>query len=417
MFRRVSKGFSGTASHLVGAIDIGSSKISAALGRVDTQENLMILGVSQQASKGIRKGAMIDMHALEESIRGSVFSVEQKTRQTMGQVYVSLSPSLTETTVIRAEASITGHAVDTRDINKMMAQAKEVAMKPGYEIVHALATSFEIDGIGGIRDPRGMYGDTLAARVLLVIAPQGPLRNLRACIERCHLKLKGIVVSSYASSLACLLPDEMDLGVLLLDMGASATTYLYFYQNELRHIGSLGYGGHHITQDIAMGLSTSLAHAERLKTLYGSAMLSPTAHRESFSLSHLGDGYKNRENQVTRAELVRIIRPRTEEIFELIGHRLRSLKIEGMKQCRLVLTGGSSQLSGTQEMATLVLGRQSRIGYPLVIKEQGKITRNPGYSTCMGLLEYARTDPFLFHDGRNTRGGGLLKRLFHKPAA
>lgn len=411
MFNSMRKGFALSSAHLITALDIGSSKVCCAIARLQADGSAHLLGVGQHVSRGLKGGAIVDMQALEYAIRSAVHGAEEMARETVTNVYVSIAPSLIQAVTVRMEASVAGHVIDDADVRKIIAQAKESAKKPGIEVIHALSTGFHVDVIRGIRDPRGMYGDFMSGQVLLVTAPQGPIRNLYACIERCHLYLQGIVVAPYAGGIASLVQDEMDLGVTLIDLGAGMTSLAYFFDSELMHLDTIMVGGSHVTHDIARGLSTPLIQAERLKTLYGSAMLSPSDHREMISVPLMGDDSAGRGSSITKAELVRIIRPRIEETFELIRDRLKKLTLEGMASSRIVLTGGASQLPGVREISSLILGKQTRIGRPAHLFGSQDILKSPAFSTAAGLIEYAKNDPILLPNPEQNNQPSTFKKM------
>jgi cell division protein FtsA len=411
MFHSMRKGFVRSTAHVITALDIGTSKVCCAIARLNSDGSTHLLGLGQHMSRGLKRGAIIDMQSLEQAIRSAVHSAEEMARETVSSVYVSIAPSLIQATTVRMEASVSGHMIDDADVRKIIAQAKESMHKPGIEVIHALSTGFHVDVIKGIRDPRGMYGDTMSGHVLLVTAPQGPIRNLYACIERCHLYLQGIVVAPYGSGLACLVQDEMDLGVTLIDLGAGMTSISYFFDSELMHLDTILVGGGHVTHDISRGLSTPLMQAERLKTLYGSAMLSATDHREMISVPLMGDE-SSRGTSITKAELVRIIRPRVEETFELIRDRIKNLKLEGLASSRIVLTGGASQLPGIREISNLILGKPTRIGRPIHLKGPEDILNSPAFSTVAGLIEYAKNDPILLPSPTQNNRPSFFKKIF-----
>jgi cell division protein FtsA len=411
IFRSVRKGLSKSNTGLLSGLDIGSSKVSCCITRPSHDGSLKVLGVGQYASRGIRGGAIVDMQALEMAIRGAVHDAETAAGETIHEVFISLSPNLISSSVVRVEANIAGHAVDETDVRKILAQAAQSAEKPGHEIIHSISASYTIDTVQGIRDPRGMFGDALNCSVLVLSAPSGPLRNLYACIERCHLSLNGLVVSPYASGLATLVEDEIDLGATLIDLGAGSTSIAIFYDGRLTHIDHVPIGGAHVTSDLARGLSTPLAQAERIKTLYGSAMVSPSDSREMIAAPQIGEEATSRGTQVTKAELTRIIRPRIEETFELIRERLRNVEADKIAGKRLVLTGGASQLPGVRELASLILDKQGRIGRPLYLKSQNEQIKSPAFATCAGLLEFARSEHIMATAHDQDSSGHLFNRF------
>jgi cell division protein FtsA len=410
MFNSVRHGFTKSSSSIVAALDIGSSKVCCAIARMQSDGKVVLLGLGQHVSRGMKAGAIIDMYALECSIRSAVHGAEEMAKETVSSVYLSIAPSLVKSFSLKMEASVAGHVIDDADVRKIIAQARESAKKPGIDVIHALSTGFHVDVIRGIRDPRGMYGDKMSGQVLLVTAPQGPIRNMYACIERCHLHLQGIVVSPYAAGMACLTQDEIDLGANIIDMGGGMTSLAYFFDSEILHIDNILIGGSHVTHDISRGLATPLIQAERLKTLYGSAMLSASDHREMINVPLMGDD-TNRGSSITKAELVRIIRPRIEETFELIRDRLKLLTADGIASSRVVLTGGASLLPGVKEIASMILGKQTRIGKPFGLSGCRDAIKSPIFSTLAGLIEYAKNDPILLPSSSQDNGYSILKKL------
>ena len=395
LFRSVRKGLNKNNTGLLSALDIGSSKVNCCITRPLHDGSLKVLGVGQYATRGIRGGAIVDMHMLEMAIRGAVHDAEKTAGETIHEVVVSVSPNLVHAAMVRVEANISGHAIDDTDVRKILSQATQSSEKSGCDIIHSIPAAYMIDGIQDIRDPRGMYGDVLNCNVLVLSAQRSPLRNLYACVERCHLEVTDIVVSPYASGLATLVSDELDLGATLIDMGAGSTSIAIFNDGHLTHVDFVPMGGAHVTNDLARGLSTPLAQAERIKTLYGSAMVSPSDSREMIAAPQIGEDAHTKGTQVTKAEVTRIIRPRVEEIFELIRERLRSIEMDKIVGKRLVLTGGSSQLAGVRELASLILDKQGRIGRPLYIKSEDEKITSPAFATCAGLLEYIRSEKIL----------------------
>ncbi|MDD9877410.1 MAG: cell division protein FtsA, partial [Magnetovibrio sp.] len=223
----------------------------------------------------------------------------------------------------------------------------------------------------------------------IITALRGPLRNLETAVARCHLGIKGVVVSPYASALGCLTEDEKKMGVTCIDMGGGTTSVAVFFDGELVHTDVVPLGGVHVTNDISRGLVTPLTHAERMKTLYGNALPSANDDHEVIQVPAMGDDAGGDGNVVPRSMLVGIVRPRVEEIFELIRDRLRESGFDKVAGRGLVLTGGASQLPGAQEVSAAILDKQVRLGRPLAIDGMAEAVAGPTFSTCAGLLRYA----------------------------
>ena len=220
-------------------------------------------------------------------------------------------------------------------------------------------------------------------------AARGPVRNLGSCVARCHLEIDALVLSPYAAGLACLVGDELDLGVTCIDMGAGTTSVSVFRDGEMVFADSVPVGGQHVTNDLARGLTTPVADAERLKTLYGHAIATAADDKEMIDVPQVGEGESASPNHVPRAALIGIVRPRIEETFELVRDRLEENGFDKTAGRRVVLTGGASQLAGARELAAQILNKQVRLGRPTVLKGLADSTRGPAFATCAGLLAYS----------------------------
>lgn len=374
---------------LIAALDVGSTKVTCFIARIHADGGIRVCGVGHHASNGVRSGAIVDMDGAETSIRTAVNAAEQLAGERIREVFVNISGGGVASQMVAVGISIAGHQVGNTEIRRVLGQAGHQQLSPDHELLHSIPISYSIDQTRGIRDPRGLFGDRLGVDIHLVTARAGITRNLTTCVERCHLDIEETVVSPYASGLACLVEDEMDLGVTIVDMGGGATTIAVFYDGEVVHTESIPVGGHHVTSDIARGLSTTLAHAERMKTLFGSAIATPSDEFEMIDVPLIGEESHTNANHVPRSILVGIIRPRIEETFELVRSRLEISGMDRVAGRRLVLTGGASQLRGVRDLATLILEKQVRMGKPLRISGLAESTSGPAFATCAGLLRYA----------------------------
>jgi cell division protein FtsA len=390
IFRNMRKSNPISHSEIIAAIDIGSSKICCAIVRADSSESLNVIGVGHQSAKGLRNGNVIDMQDVELSILNSVHLAEQMAKETIRDVYINIPCCKSQTVAV--DLSITGHSVDEADVRRLLSISRQVEQPQGQDPIHTIPTTYNIDGRKGIRDPRGMYGDSLGVNVHTIYAQTSNLRNLSTCISRCHLNVKSFVASPLAAGLATLVDDEMDLGTIIVDMGAGTTTIGVFFEGNIVHTDCIPIGGHHITSDIARVLSTPLSQAERLKTLYGSVLISTSDERDLVKVPQIGEVSDPPTNQIAKADLVRIIRPRVEETLELIKNHLSSKGISKRISNRIVLTGGASQLPGLVEMASAVLDKQMRSGRPLQNLGLPKSMSGPAFSGCAGLIAYAHLE-------------------------
>ena len=398
---------------LIAGLDVGTTKVCCFVARFDNGL-VRVIGIGNQVSRGLRAGAIIDMDEAEESIRNAVDAAERMAREPVRETYVNLSGGFPASHTVGVEMSVAGRSVGDSDLRRVLDQAR-ARHEPGErDVVHAIPVGFTIDGSPGIRDPRGMYGERLGVNMHVITAATGPLRNLTVCVERCHLTVAGMVASQYAAGLACLVEDEMDLGVTLIDMGGGTTKIAVFYDGALIHGDAVPIGGDHVTNDVARGLSAPLSHAERLKTLYGSAVPSPSDEGEIIAVPQVGETDEESVSHLPRSILVGVIKPRLEETFELVRDRLTSSSVDKLAGRRVVLTGGASQLHGVRELAARVLDKQVRLGRPMRLKGLAEATGGPAFSSCAGLLLYATRDRVeaLDHAGDAApRSPGRLARI------
>jgi len=383
----------GGRGSIVTALDVGSNKVCCFIARADGAGGMRVVGIGHQVSRGMRAGAVTDIETVETSIRAAVDAAERMAGETAAGVYANVSSGPLASRSVAAEIDVSGHAIGDNDVRRVLGQARARIDKGDGHILHALPTGHSIDNSRGIHEPRGMYGDRLGVRMHVLAAAPGPLRNLRTVIERCHLEVDGFAASAYVAGLACLVDDEIDLGVTVIDMGAGTTSIGVFYEGTLVHADVVPVGGGHVTNDLARGLSTTTVHAERMKTLYGSAIPSPSDEREMVTVPQIGETGTDAVQQVPRSLLVGIIQPRIEETLELARDRLQANGLARAAGRRLVLTGGASQLTGARELAARVLDKQVRVGRPLRTQGLAEVTEGPAFSACAGLLHYAIRQP------------------------
>ncbi len=406
---------------MIAALDVGSSKICCFVAQADGQDRVRVLGIGQQASRGVKSGSVIDMEAAEAAIRNAVHAAEQMAGETIQEVVVNLSGGYPVSRSIRVEVPISGQEVGDLDLRRALEQSQQADFSNGDpagapRLIHSIPIGFTIDGNRGIRNPRGMFGERLGVDMHLITARAGAVRNLTTCVERCHLDVAGFVVSPYASGLSVLVEDEMELGVTLVDMGGGVTTIAVFFEGHVIFADVVPVGGNHVTSDIARGLSTSLQHAERLKTLYGHALAASHDDREVIEVPQVGEEDSGTTQSVARSYLTGIIQPRIEETFELVRSHLEASGVDRLAGRRVVLTGGACQLPGIRDIGALVLDKQVRLGRPLRIQGLAEATSGPAFATCSGLVAYAlAADMARPAAARNGKGApaGLIGRVGH----
>ncbi len=390
----MAKGRGTIRDGLMAALDVGSNKTCCFIAKPDSSGEPKVIGIGQQVSQGVKTGTLVDLESAETSILSAVNAAEQMADERIEHLVINLSGGYPASSSVGVEVSVDGHEVADGDLRRAVEQCHALDGVNGHgdrtrRLVHSIPTSYTIDGSRGIRDPRGMFGQRLGVNMHFVTASTGAVRNLLNCVQHCHLDVAGMVVSPYASGLACLAEDEMELGVTLVDMGGGTTTIAVFYEGKVIYTAVAPIGGLHVTTDIARGLSTPLAHAERMKTLYGHAIASEVDDRAVIEVPQVGEDENSHTQTVPQSLLTGIIQPRLEETFELVRSRLEMSGMDKLAGRRVVLTGGACQLPGVRDLAALILDKQVRIGRPVRVRGLAEATSGPAFATCAGLLTYA----------------------------
>ena len=374
----------------IAAIDIGTTKTCCFIARVEAEPR--IIGIGHQLARGVRGGTVIDLDAAGESIRAAVHAAEQMAGERIGRAVVNLSGGHAASRIVKAEIELGHREIGDSDMRQVLERGYRMRDGVDRQVIHSIPVGFSIDDSRGILDPRGMVGERLGVNMHIITAAASTVRNHGAAIGRAHLEAEALVVSPYAAGLACLVEDETDLGVTIIDMGGGATSIGVFFGGNLIFADAVPVGGVHVTNDIARGLATPLAHAERLKALFGSAIATTLDEREMIAVPQIGEEEDGHVNHVPKSFLVRVIAPRLEETFELVRNRLDAGGCDNIAGRRVVLTGGACQLHGVRELAATILDKQVRIGRPQRIKGLAEATHGPAFSTAAGLLLFAASE-------------------------
>ncbi len=400
---------------LVAALDIGTTKVCCFIARVES-EKLQVIGIGHQISRGLRNGMIVDLEAAGTSIANAVHAAEEMAKETIEQVVTNLSGGFSASRIIKAEISVAGREVGEAELQRVLHQGYLLREPGDRQIIHSVPVGFSIDDSRGIRDPRGMYGERLGVNMNVVTAGAHSVRSHTAAIGRSHLDVEALVVSPYAAGLSCLVEDEIGLGVTVIDMGGGTTTIGVFFDGNLIFADLVPVGGCHVTNDIARGLSTPVAHAERMKTLFGTSISASTDEREMIAVPQIGEEEEGHVSHVPKSLLVGIIAPRVEETFELVRNRLEASGFDKVAGRRVVLTGGACQLHGVREFAALILDKQVRVGRPLRVAGLAEATGGPAFSATAGLLHFAASEHAeATHSARAPAGppSGVFGRLGH----
>lgn len=380
--------------NIIAAVDIGSSKICCFIAEIKSHGTIEVIGIGHQASRGIKAGTIIDLKAAETAIAHAVESAELMAKsQLQGQpiksVYVNVAGTHTLSHRLPVGVRISGHEVSERDIRAALQQSRTVAVQGRDELIHVIAASYSIDKQKGITEPLGMTGQSLDVTLAPVTALLPSTRNIATVMHQNHLEVEAFCATPYAAGLATLVEDEKNLGCTVIDMGGGSTSIGVFVDGRLVFTSAVALGGQHVTSDIAIGLTTSLNDAERIKTLYGSATSVMMDDTSMIDVPPVGEEEHSQPNYVPRSYLAGIIQPRIEETFEHVRAKLVDNGIDKIAGRRVVLTGGASQLPGLCDIAKLILDKQVRLGRPQRIKGLAEATGGPAFSACAGLLHYA----------------------------
>jgi cell division protein FtsA len=410
---------------LVVVLDVGTSKITCLIARLKPRppqdvlrrrsHAIEVVGFSHTESFGMKGGNVVDLVEAEGAVRHAVDLAERSARCQVESVIVSVSAGRLASERLNAAIRLSG-AVRDRDIARVLAAGTRRSAQDGRVVLHSVPMGFSLDDARGVRDPRGMLASTFGADMHVVTADAGPVRNLLLTVESCHLMVEAMVAGPYAASLATLADDEADLGAAVVEMGAGTTTVAVFAEGRFIHADGFAVGGRHVTLDIARGLGTSVNDSERIKTLYGSVLTGGADERDMITVPIVSGEDREAPRFVSRAELTHIVKPRAEEILEMVRDRLAVSPFATEPRGRVVLTGGACQLTGLADLAARILGRPVRIGRPLGISGLPDVARGSAFAVAAGLLVYPQLAHLEHFAPRYTRqfksgAGGYVARV------
>ncbi|CAA9259122.1 MAG: Cell division protein FtsA [uncultured Craurococcus sp.] len=377
----------GARSGIFGVLDIGTTKIVCVIARIENDGEPRALGFGWQRARGIKGGNIVDLEEAERAIRAAVGQAEEMADTQLKGAIVNLSCGQPESRQQNIHWPIGGRAITEADLRAIMGEGRRRSAEDGRETVHAFPLGFTVDATPGAEDPRGMICESLAAKLHMVDAAQASLLNLGATLLRCDLVVEELVSAPFAAGLATLVEDEKQLGATVIDMGGGTTSISVFAEGHLLHTAQIPVGGWNVTNDLARGLSTPIAHAERLKTLHGGVLGAPDDEREWLPVPQVGEE-EDQIARIPRAMIIGIIRPRLEETFELVKDRLEAAGLSQEMGRRVVLTGGASQLVGVRELAARVLERQVRLGRPHPVRGLPETASGAAFAAPLGLLAW-----------------------------
>ncbi|GGK30078.1 cell division protein FtsA [Salinarimonas ramus] len=409
------KPLSARKSAILSVLDVGTSKIVCLVAQLQPWEGAegltnrthlaRILGIGHHRSVGLKGGAIVDLEAVEASIRHAVHAAERMAKVEIQSVIVNLTGGRIASQRLSSTVTARG-TVGEAEIQRTLRLATAGGVGQGRITLHSIPLSYTLDAQAGIADPTGMLGEKLSVDLHVVGAQGAAARNLMLAVERCHLDVEAVVATPYAAGLSALSDDEAEMGVVVVDCGGGTTSVGVFEAGHLVHADALAVGGHHVTMDVARGLATKLSAAERLKTLHGACIASAADERDLIHVPTVDEDERDVAAHLPKSHLVRIVRPRVEEILELVRDRLAEAGHGPRPGRRIVLTGGASQLAGLPETARRILEGPVRIGRPLGIKGLPEAAKGPAFTAAVGLLVYPQVSHAERFDARGGQAGG-----------
>ncbi|PPB80148.1 cell division protein FtsA [Albidovulum inexpectatum] len=388
---------------VIAILDVGTSKIAClvlqfdgpeepredGLGSLAGQSQFRVIGAATTRSRGVRFGEIETIGETERAIRTAVQAAQKMAQTRVDHVIATFSGARPRSYGLAGEVELTDGQVTEHDIARALAACELPDFGAGREVLHAQPVNFAIDHRTGLNDPRGHVGNRLAVDMHLLTIDARVVQNLLYCINRCDLEIAGLASSAYVSGLSSLVEDEQELGAACIDLGGGSTGISIFYKKHMIFADSVRLGGDHVTSDISKGLQISMAMAERIKTIHGGVHATGMDDREMIEIgADSGDWEKDRR-QISRTELIGIMRPRVEEILEEARAMLDAAGFDQLPSQQIVLTGGASQVPGLDMLATRILGQNVRFGRPLRVRGLPQAATGPAFSSAVGLCLFA----------------------------
>lgn len=373
--------------NLIVGLDIGTSKIAALIGEIEQDEQINVIGFGYQSSRGIKRGQVVNIDSTVQAIRRAVEEAELMAGCQIHSAFTGITGNHIRGLNSHGIVAIKDREVNKQDIERVIDAAKAVAIPADQKILHILPQEFIIDNQEGIREPIGMSGVRLEARVHMVTGAVSAAQNIVTSVRRCNFDVADIILGQVASSYAVLNDDEKELGVCLVDIGGGSTDIAIFTNGAIRHTAVIPIAGDHVTNDIAVALRTPTQSADQIKIKYASCTLDDMDPDELIEVPSVGERPVRR---LYRRDLVAVVEARYEELFGLVKTELRRSGFEDLIASGIVLTGGASSVKGTIDLAEKVFGTSVRIGFPQYVNGLNEVTNNPIYATGVGLLLYGQ---------------------------
>ena len=393
--------------NIIVGLDIGTSKVAAIVAEHTGSDEIEIIGIGVAPSKGLKKGVVVNLESTVHSIQRAIEEAELMAGCQIQSVFAGIAGSHIKSLNSHGIVAIKDKEVTQYDIDRVIDSARAVAIPADQKILHILPQEFVIDQQDGIKEPIGMSGIRLEAKVHMVTGSVSAAQNIIKCIRRCGLEVEDIVLEQLASCTSVLTEDEKELGVCLIDIGGGTTDIAIFSDGAIKHTAVIPIAGDQVTNDIAVALRTPTKNAEEIKCEYASALTQLADAEEMINVPSIGD---REPRKISAQNLAEIVEPRYEELMLLVQAELRRSGYEELIAAGLVLTGGSSKVKGLTDLAEEIFHMPVRMGFPQHVTGLTDVVLNPVYSTGVGLLFYGKE-----HQGRtevlNGDGPGILARM------
>ncbi len=394
---------------LIVGLDIGTSKVVAIVGEITDSDKIEIIGIGSHPSKGLKKGVVVNIESTVQSIQRAVEEAELMAGCEIHAVYAGIAGSHIRSLNSHGIVAIRDSEIAAGDVDRVIDAARAVAIPADQKILHILPQEFIIDNQDGIKEPIGMSGVRLEAKVHMVTGAVSAAQNIIKCVRRCGLEVDDVILEQLASSYSVLMDDEKELGVCLVDIGGGTTDIAIFTDGSIRHTAVIPIAGDQVTNDIAVALRTPTQYAEEIKIKYGCALTQLASPEETIEVPSVGDRPARR---LARQTLAEVVEPRYEELFVLIQAELRRSGFDDLIAAGVVLTGGTSKMEGVIELAEEIFHTPVRLGVPQYVEGLVDVVRNPIHATGVGLLLYGHTQQHVKSPNRGeTGGGGIWARM------
>ncbi len=413
-------------SRVIGAVNIGSFRISAMIAGISETGEMIVLGSGHRAAQGIKRGYVTDMQAATYAVRDAVERAEKMANTSVTSVWIGCSGAGLASQIAQVEVDIGGRRIEADDIEHLLVAGRDVIQPDGRMVLHAQPAHYTLDGANGVSDPKGLHAERLGVDIHVMLADGAPVRNITEAVQNAHLEVEAVVGSPIAAGHACLSAEERELGVALVEFGGEVTNVAVYASGMLLGLTAIPMGSGDITDAVASAFGIRRFQAERLKCVHGSAIASPADHREMIPVNAPGEEgagpiarHADDKNRIPRAELISVITAQLALLTDEIGRALKAMGFTGQRGQQVVLTGGGAELAGLADYAQGALGKPVRVGRPPQLKGLPDPHATPGFSTLAGLIIYAAADPVdiraigpSYQPTMRYSGLGLINRVF-----